>query len=75
MRWLRYALFSGLALGYAAVGFLAGQFLLQEVLQIDLLEYLPMPGLAIQAIGFAIAFVIVVGGTFGLVHFLNLDKM
>lgn len=73
--WLRFGLFSGLALGYAALGFVAGRFLLQSVLEIDLVEYVPMPVLAIQAIGFVLAFVIVVGTTLGLVRLLRLDKM
>lgn len=75
MGWTTFTVFGLLALGYAALGFLVGREILHSVLQIEPIEYLPMPGLVLQAIGFGLVFVVVIGSTKLFVQVLSLDKM
>lgn len=70
-----FSVFGLLAFGYAALGYVVGREFLHTVLQIEPIEYLPMPGLVLQAIGFSLVFVVIVGSTKVFVQVLGLDKM
>ncbi|WP_247729890.1 hypothetical protein [Halovivax limisalsi] len=72
---LQFAMFSLLALGYAAIGFVLGRSFMHDVLNVEPIEYVPMPEIVLQLAGFGLVFALVIVGTRASVRLLNLDQM